>query len=226
MVIADTALEIIPSEIFKHNSLKKIRKSGKNSGDILLDRTFHHFAILSSNLIDSHKRGRPDILHIALLSALATPLYRKNHLKVFVHTIDNNAIIIGDNLRLPKSYSRFEGLILDLLNNKKIVSKNGDLLLEFIEKLSFHDLVSKYVRSDITVGFSTTGVFKPVENIVHELLLYNNPCIVIGGFPKGYFSKEIDRFLDQKYSIYSEGLESHIVISRMLYEFEKISKLL
>ncbi|MDQ6722859.1 MAG: ribosome biogenesis protein, partial [Thermoproteota archaeon] len=73
MVIADTALETIPAEIFQHPSLKKIRNSGKKPTEILLDRTFHHFAILSSNLKEDYKRARPDILHIILLNVLATP---------------------------------------------------------------------------------------------------------------------------------------------------------
>ncbi len=225
LVIADTAIETIPIEIFKHPSLKKVRNTGKNPFDILLDRTYHHFAISSCRLIDDHKRGRPDILHITLLNALATPLYKKNCLKIYVHTINNNVIIIGDGLRLPKSYSRFEGLMLDLFKNKKIASQNGDLLLEYVTNLSFSDLIDKYVKPDITIGFSTTGVLDSLDHVAHELFTYRNSCIVVGGFPKGYFSKNIERCFDKKYSIYGEGLEAHVVISRILYEFEKILKL-
>ena len=90
-----------------------------------MDRTLHHFAILSSNLKQDYKRARPDISHIILLNALATPLFKTNQLKVFVHTINNQVIKIGDNLRIPKSYARYEGLILDLIKNKKINSKDG-----------------------------------------------------------------------------------------------------
>ena len=52
---------------------------------------------------------------------------------------------------------------------------------------------------------------------------YKNPCIVIGGFPKGHFSKDIESRLEKKYSISNLSLEAHIVISRLLYEFEKIN---
>jgi rRNA small subunit pseudouridine methyltransferase Nep1 len=223
LVIAETALETIPLEIFQHASLKKIRDSGKKPTQILLDRTFHHFAILSSNLKQDYKRARPDILHIILLNVLATPLFKNNQLKVFVHTINNQVIKIGDNLRIPKSYSRYEGLILDLFKNKKIKSKDGCLLLELNDNLSFSDLLSKYIKPDVIIGLSTNGIFKNFEYVSKELFQFKNPCVVIGGFPKGHFSKDIESCLGKIYSISNLSLESHIVISRLLYEFEKIN---
>lgn len=223
MVIAETALETIPLEIFQHSSLKKIRDSGKKPTQILLDRTFHHFAILSSNLKQDYKRARPDILHIILLNVLATPLFKNNQLKVFVHTINNQVIKIGDNLRIPKSYSRYEGLILDLFKNKKIKSKDGCLLLELNDNLSFSDLLNKHIKPDVIIGLSTNGIFKNFEYVSKELFEFKNPCIVIGGFPKGHFSKDIESRLEKKYSISNLSLEAHIVISRLLYEFEKIN---
>ena len=223
LVIAETALETIPLEIFQHASLKKIRDSGKKPTQILLDRTFHHFAILSSNLKQDYKRARPDILHIILLNVLATPLFKNNQLKVFVHTINNQVIKIGDNLRIPKSYSRYEGLILDLFKNKKIKSKDGCLLLELNDNLSFSDLLNKYIKPDVITGLSTNGIFKNFEYVSKELFEFKNPCIVIGGFPKGHFSKDIESRLEKKYSISNLSLEAHIVISRLLYEFEKIN---
>lgn len=223
MVIAETALETIPLEIFQHSSLKKIRDSGKKPTQILLDRTFHHFAILSSNLKQDYKRARPDILHIILLNVLATPLFKNNQLKVFVHTINNQVIKIGDNLRIPKSYSRYEGLILDLFKNKKIISKDGCLLLELNDNLNFSDLLDKYIKPDVIIGLSTNGIFKNFEYVSKDLFEFKNPCIVIGGFPKGHFSKDIESRLEKKYSISNLSLEAHIVISRLLYEFEKIN---
>ncbi len=223
LVIAETALETIPLEIFQHESLKKIRDSGKKPTQILLDRTFHHFAILSSNLKQDYKRARPDILHIILLNVLATPLFKNNQLKVFVHTTNDQVIKIGDNLRIPKSYSRYEGLILDLFKNKKIKSKDGCLLLELNDNLSFSDLLDKYIKPDVITGLSTNGIFKNFEYVSKELFEFKNPCIVIGGFPKGHFSKDIESRLEKKYSISNLSLEAHIVISRLLYEFEKIN---
>jgi len=221
LVIADTALETLPIKIFQHYSLKKIRKSGKRPTDILLDRTLHHFAITSSNLEQGQKRARPDILHIILLTILATPLFKYNQLKVFIHTINNQVIKVGDNVRIPKSYSRFEGLMLDLIKNRKIISKDGVLLLELNDNLNFPRLLKDYIEPDITIGLSIEGNFNNFESISNELYRYKNPCIVIGGFAKGHFSKDIESCLEKKYSISNFSLEAHVVTSRILYEYEK-----
>ncbi len=223
LVIADTALETMPIEILQHPSLKKIRDSGKKPTEILLDRTFHHFAIVSSALIENYKRGRPDILHIILLNVLATPLFKKNLVKVFVHTINNQVIKIGDYLRIPKSYSRFEGLVLDLIKNKKIVAKDGTLLLELSDNLSFSHMIEKKIKPDVVIGFSTTGIFKNFDGVCKELFQFKNPCVVIGGFPRGHFSKDIESCIDNMYSISDLSLEAHVVVSRLLYEWEKIN---
>lgn len=198
-----------------------MRRFNKGPTDILLDRSFHHFAMVSSGMADLHKRGRPDILHIALVNALATPLYRKNMLKVFIHTIDNNVILVGDDVRIPKSYMRFEGLMLNLLKNKKIVSDDGKILLEMTSEMNIGYLIKEVIKSDSVVGFSTTGNYRNLESITMDLSQFTNPCVIIGGFPKGYFSKSVDVYFDKKYSISDMGLESHVVISRLLYEYEK-----
>jgi rRNA small subunit pseudouridine methyltransferase Nep1 len=221
LVIADTALETLPIKIFQHYSLKRIRNSGKRPTDILLDRTLHHFAITSSNLEQGQKRARPDILHIILLTILATPLFKYNQLKVFIHTINNQVIKVGDNIRIPKSYSRFEGLMLDLIKNRKIISKDGVLLLELNDNLNFPRLLKDYIEPDITIGLSIEGNFNNFESISSELYRYKNPCIVIGGFAKGHFSKDIESCLEKKYSISNFSLEAHVVTSRILYEYEK-----
>ncbi len=223
LVIADTALETIPIEIFQHPSLKKIRDSGKKPTEILLDRTFHHFAMVSSTLNEHYKRGRPDILHIILLNILATPLFKKNLVKVFVHTINNQVISIGDYLRIPKSYSRFEGLVLDLIKNKKIVSKDGSLLLELNDNVSFSQIIQKKIKPDFVIGFSTKGILKKFDGACNELFQFKNPCVVIGGFPSGHFSKDIESCMDKMYSISDLSLEAHVVVSRLLYEWEKIN---
>ena len=223
LIIADTSIETIPNNLYRHHSLKKIRVSGKKPNDILLDRSFHHFAMVSSGIEEDHKRGRPDILHIALVNALATPLYHKNLMKVFIHTISNNVILVGDNVRIPKSYARFEGLILNLLRNKskKIISDEGQILLEFRSQMNFEYLIKEVIKADAVVGLSTTGSYRNLESIAMDLSELTNPCAVIGGFPKGYFSDSVDSCFDKKYSISDMGLESQVVISRLIYEYEK-----
>lgn len=221
LIIADASLETIPDNLYRHPSLRNLRHSGKKPSDILLDRSLHHFAMISAGLEDLHKRGRPDILHIALINALATPLYRNNLMRVFIHTINNNVIFVGDDVRIPKSYFRFEGLMLNLLKNKKIISDDDQILLEIRSQTNFKCLLREIIKSEIVVGLSTTGRYRKLDSIAIDLSAQTNPCVVIGGFPKGYFSESVDSCFDKKYSISNMGLESQVVISRLIYEYEK-----
>jgi rRNA small subunit pseudouridine methyltransferase Nep1 len=53
------------------------------------------------------------------------------------------------------------------------------------------------------------------------MVQFKNPCVVIGGFPSGHFSKDIESRIDKMYSISDLSLEAHVVVSRLLYEWEK-----
>ncbi|MFC1754838.1 ribosome biogenesis protein, partial [Thermoproteota archaeon] len=120
LIIAEAALETIPKQLWKHPSVTKHAISRrKKPGDIILDRSYHHAAMLGMK--DNQRRGRPDLIHSVLLEATATPLFFKNNLNIWVHTYDNKVIYFKKNIRLPKSYFRFEGLIEQLFKEKKIV---------------------------------------------------------------------------------------------------------
>jgi len=51
--------------------------------------------------------------------------------------------------------------------------------------------------------------------------LPDDACIVIGGFQKGHFSDLIENKITDLYSVGDESFEGHVVVARMLYEYEK-----
>jgi rRNA small subunit pseudouridine methyltransferase Nep1 len=128
LVIAEASLETVPKQIVKHMSvIMHAKRLGKKPREILLDRSYHHSAMVAGKLESMWKRGRPDIVHFALQEALSTPLYLENKLSVYVYTINNKVILIGSNLRMPKSYFRFEGLMMKLFKDKIIISQHGKM---------------------------------------------------------------------------------------------------
>jgi len=216
LIIAEAALETVPKTIAKHPSVvKHASKIDKPADEILLDRSYHHGAMLK--LKDSWRRGRPDLVHFALLEATSTPLYQKNMLKVYVHTVANKVIFLNENVRLPKSYFRFEGLMEDLFRNKKVRS-NNDLLIE-VKDMEFCDLISMLTPTKV-IGLSTIGAKSSAEEIAK--LVYSDTAIVVGGFPRGHFSKNVSSKINRTYSISDLALETHVAIARILYECEKI----
>ncbi len=57
------------------------------------------------------------------------------------------------------------------------------------------------------------------EKIATEIL--DDACIVFGGFQKGHFSDLIENKISDLYSVGDESFEGHVVVARMLYEYEK-----
>ena len=183
----------------------------------MLDRSYHHAAMLKME--EGNKRGRPDIVHFALMEALGTPLFLNGMLRVYVHTIDNKLVAIADNLRVPKSYFRFEGLLVGLFRDKAVKSEDGAVLME-ISDGTLADLLDA-IKPARVIGLSTTGVQGTAEKAVAENLA-DDCAFVVGGFPRGHFSESTTKLLNLTYSISDLGLEAHVVIARILYECEKL----
>ncbi len=215
MILAESALELIPLELQDHPSvLSHAQKLGKHPSEILLDNSWHFAAMKGIN--NEIKRGRPDLVHFSILEATAIPLYLQNKIKIYIHTVDDNVIYIGENVHIPKSYHRFEGLIEKLFLEKTIQS-DTDVLLE-IKKKSFTELINEIKPSEI-IGFSTKGKLSSFEKISSQIS--NNSCIVIGGFQKGHFSESINSKVNHLFSVGSLSYEAHVVVARILYEYEK-----
>jgi len=208
----------VPREIAGHAAVRNhARRIGLKPAEILLDRSYHHAAM--EKLQDSNKRGRPDIVHFALMEALGTPLFINGMLRVYVHTINDRLIAIADNLRVPKSYFRFEGLMVGLFRDGVVKSDEGAVLLE-ISDGTLADLLDAIKPSKV-IGLSTTGVQGTAEKAVAENI--SDDCaFVIGGFPRGHFSENTMKLLNLTYSISDIGLEAHVVIARVIYECEKL----
>jgi len=215
LIFVESSLELIPFELLEHPSvLSHAKKLGKHPSEILLDNSWHFAAM--KGIDNEIKRGRPDLVHFSILEATTIPLYLQNKIKIYVHTIDDKVIYIGENVHIPKSYHRFEGLI-EKLFLEKIIQTDTSVLLEIKEK-SFSELIDEIKPSKI-IGFSTKGKLKSFEKISSEIS--DNTCIIIGGFQKGHFSESITSKIDHLFSIGNLSYEAHVVVARMLYEYEK-----
>ena len=215
IVLAESALELVPSELKHHPSvISHARKLGKLSSEILLDNSWHFAAMKGIN--NELKRGRPDLVHFSILEATTIPLYLKNKIKLYVHTIDDKILYFGQNVHVPKSYHRFAGLIEKLYKEKKITT-NDETLLE-IKNKTFSELIDEINPSKI-IGFSIKGAENSYEKVAGEI--NDDYCLVFGGFQKGHFSNSIEKQFSQMYSIGNDSFEGHTVVARMLYEYEK-----
>ena len=215
IILAESSLELIPKKIHNHPSVTSYsKKFKKNSSNTLLDNSWHFGAM--KGLDNEIKRGRPDIIHLTLLSLCTTPVFYKNKIKIFVHTVNDEVISINNNTRLPKSYHRFQGLMEKLFLTKKIESED-EILME-MKNSSLSQLVSKIKPTQI-IGLTTKGQKISLDKLVKQI--EENSCIILGGFQKGHFSNETEKIIDKSFSINDSSLEAHLVASRLAYEYEK-----
>lgn len=215
VVLAESALETVPSSIVNHTAvISHAQRLGRDASKILLDKSWHYSAM--KNMRDVHKRGRPDLVHFSILSATSTPLYQHALMKLYVHTVQDIVIQFADNTRIPKSYHRFEGLFSRLLYQDSIEFE-GNTLLE-ARRCTIHDLI-KSINPTKTVGLSIHGKQFIDNNTIGNF--GENPCVVVGGFQRGEFTRTTIDMLDCMYRISRMPLESHVVISRLLYDMER-----
>jgi rRNA small subunit pseudouridine methyltransferase Nep1 len=217
IIVAEAALELVPKEIQRHPSVRKeAMKRGKEKTGLLLDRSLHHSAML--NLENNEKRGRPDLVHIALLQITCAPIFLAGKIEAYLHTVNNEVIQFKTSVRIPKSYFRFQGLMEKVLSYE--VGEGWDKNLISIKKMRLSDFVES-LRVAKVVGFSRLGKRKQLEVIADENFAGGSSALIIGGFPKGTFSRETESVLAEKYSISKYSLDAHVVCARVLYEFEK-----
>ncbi len=215
LILAESSLELVPKELKSHPSIiSHAQKLGKTPSEILLDNSWHFAAMKGMN--NEIKRGRPDLVHFSILEATSIPLYFQNRIKVFIHTIGDKVIYVRENVYMPKSYHRFAGLIEKLFSEKTIKADNQELLS--IKDKSFYELIDDINPSQV-IGLSTVGKPSTFKKISTHLV--DESCIVIGGFQKGHFSDSIKNKFTHLFSVGNTSLEAHVVVARMLYEYEK-----
>lgn len=215
LVFAESALELVPKEIWRHPAVASdARRRESEPGEVLLDRSFHHGAMLK--LKDSERRGRPDLVHVALLSVTGTPLYLDGRVKVYVHTCVDSVVELEPKTRIPKSYLRFRGLL-----EKCLTEKPSEGLLRY-HATKFPELL-RQVRPAKAFGLSVRGRQTGLGDLAKEVVASEDACVTIGGFPRGHFSPEVEGCFDGLVRIDPMPLEAHVVAARVVYELEKAS---
>jgi rRNA small subunit pseudouridine methyltransferase Nep1 len=215
-VLAESALELVPKEIWGHPAVVSDSKRREaKPGEILLDRSFHHAAM--NRLKDSEKRGRPDLVHVTLLSVTGTPLYLEGKVKLYVHTNSGGFIEIAEKTRIPKSYLRFRGLV------EKCLAEEPASGLLVLHRQSVSELLGG-LKPDRAFGLTVRGRQTDLADLGREIAAAKSPCVGVGGFAHGHYSPEVEKGFNELVRIDPRPLEAHVVAARVVYEVERAAK--
>lgn len=204
VILLESALETVPDEILDHPSVKNnAKRRRKEPKSTILDVSIHYHAM--RNLKEKEKRGRPDIIHSAMVLLLTDPVVKVN---LYIHTINSLLIKVNSDIRPPKNYERFIGLMEQLFEYGKVPPESDTPLIE-ITKCTLDDLLSKYKM----VLLTEKGERKTPDYLCN---LGEEWIIGLGGFPHGDFNEQIYKKASERISISDHVLETQGVICRIM----------
>lgn len=215
ILFSDAALEPFPEELLKDLKVREyFSKTKKRPHDVLLDVSYHSH--LLESLKDAERRGRPDIIHFSLLSCFGSILAREQRLHVLIHTYNNKVIAINPTIRLPKNVERFNGLILQLFNEKQVPPNTTEPLMTLSDSTLSNLVKELRNKHDLIIEFSVAG--EQFSSTKYSKLIFEatNPLLIFGAYPHGVIRDLPKELVDKKIAIYEEGLDLFAVISQIL----------
>ncbi|CAH8539446.1 unnamed protein product [Schistosoma turkestanicum] len=165
---------------------------------------------------------RPDITHQCLLMLLDSPLNRVGRLQVFIRTRKNVIIEVNPKTRIPRTFDRFCGLMVQLLHKLSIHAEGGnrEKLLKIVKNpITRHFPTGAPI---ITTSFSAKEQIKPIQ--LAEQTQTPNPqsvVIVIGALAHGSVMDTCKEFTQRTVSISNFPLSAAQTCARICTAFEE-----
>lgn len=220
VIIEQAALELLPKSLHNHKSARAVElRSEILPKEQILDDNFHHEAL--AHLDDKEKRGRPDVVHFALLDITSTPLYIENKVSVAIHTLTGDTIRLKEGVRVPRTLPRFNGLISKILSDE--MGDDEEKLFSFKRSQSFTKLLEEIGPTEVVC---LTKMGRQVD--LRDFVALDSGHVsernvwVVGGFAFGHFTDEVIESSEQVVSISSHSLPAHVVTARLCYELERV----
>ncbi|CAI9716080.1 ribosomal RNA small subunit methyltransferase NEP1-like [Octopus vulgaris] len=190
------------------NSSLEIVKIGKQYELLNCDKHRH----LGKKFKKDMSSCRPDITHQCLLMLMDSPLNRANLLQVYVHTEKNVLIEINPQTRIPRTFERFSGLMVQLLHRLSVHASDGPQKLLKVIKNPINDHLPVGCTK-LTMSFSAP-LCKDVKTLVPE----KDPIVfVIGAMAHG--SVDVD-YTEKSLSISSYPLSGALTCAKVCSAFE------
>merc|ERR1711920_824113 len=110
--------------------------------------------------------ARPDITHQCLMALLDSPLNKAGKLLIYIHTAQNVLIEVHPSLRVPRTFKRFSGLAVELLQRQKIrAAQANEVLMKVVS-----NPIEKYLPpGSRRFGLSVAGRAVNFRNFAAEL---------------------------------------------------------
>eukprot|EP01036_Dinobryon_divergens_P024993 gene24993-33497_t len=186
-------------------------------GDFQLLNCDDHISLMKKHGKDPQSY-RPDIIHQELMAVLDSPLNKAGNVRVLVHTEKNVLIEVSAKTRIPRTFKRFSGLMVQLLHRLKIRSSDGrDMLLKVIK-----NPISRHLPAGaVCYGFSHQGTLYNPMNFASKLPTKGSPVVLIfGAMSSGSISTSDHPYIQELVSISEYPLSGVVAVNRVLGAIE------
>uniref|UniRef100_A0A060SWZ1 Ribosomal RNA small subunit methyltransferase NEP1 n=1 Tax=Blastobotrys adeninivorans TaxID=409370 RepID=A0A060SWZ1_BLAAD len=162
------------------------------------------------------KDTRPDITHQCLLTLLDSPINKAGKLQVYIHTTRNVLIEVNPAVRIPRTFKRFSGLMVQLLHRLSISSVNSEEKLLKVIKNPITDHLPTKCRK-ITLSYNAK--VQRVQDYVDTLDEDESICVFVGAMASGP-DNFADEFVDEKIGVSEYSLSASVACSKFLHGCE------
>ncbi|KAI7852151.1 Alpha/beta knot methyltransferase [Circinella umbellata] len=186
-------------------------KIGKNKeGNYQLLNVDDHLHILKKNNRETYE-ARPDILHQCLLTLLDSPINKAGLLQVYIHTQKNVLIEVNPHIRIPRTFKRFAGLMVQLLHKLSIRAVNGnEKLLRVIE-----NPIEKYLPTNChKIALSWDAPSVRLSEYVQTIPEDKNIVVAVGAMAHGT-DDFADSYVDDKISVSEYSLSASVACGKL-----------
>lgn len=121
---AERAKNVKVTVLLENANLETVRQGGRGGGVALLNSDDHRHVLRKTGR--NANDARPDITHQCLLTLLDSPLNKEGRLKVYVRTSKKVLIDVNSETRIPRTFTRFAGLMAELLEKLKVRGTSGN----------------------------------------------------------------------------------------------------
>ena len=175
--------------------------------------------------------SRPDICHLELMALLDSPLSKAGLVQIFIQTKKNVLIEVNPQIRIPRTYKRFAGLMVQLLHKLKIRATSGpQWLLRVVKNPVTRHLPTGCRKYGMSVtgtlvdvlGTNNTGSGGGANNNFIAGLPQDQPVVfVAGAFAHGHLTMETTPYVDEFLSLSEYPLSGAMALSRLCSGFER-----
>lgn len=203
-------------QIFCVLDLANLETVKTKKGDFELMNCDDHVALIKKNNKDP-AHCRPDIIHQELMAVMDSPLNKAGKMRVLIHSEKNVLISVNAKTRIPRTFKRFSGLMVQLLHKLKIRSADGkDTLLKVVK-----NPISRHLPAGARCyGFSQHGKLYAPQAFAASLPDDVPIVFVIGAMATGSIRLEDHPYVTELVSVSEYPLSGVVAINRILGAIE------